>query len=537
MSKITSTTITNPNDKEDICALVQVTGQELYYLLRPIEIIGKYTISFWVKATSSETIVVHYGEESKSFAIFTQWQRVIFSFNAEHIDNVMIQFTTGTYYLYNTQLENGNVATDYNVSPEDLQIQLAQIESSMNTQYSEVVQSLNSFKVEVGSTYATQSSVNDKISKLTVDLNGFKTEVNEKVQAVADNLSANYSTTVQMKSAIKQSASSILQTVSGTYATKESVTASLELKVGVDENDKIVSMINASADEINLKSNRISIESDYFSLTKEGVFAAVAGLIGGWNVTDSNINKIFETTVAGESVTYKTILDTELQFSGTYPDYSSGEEVLTKVEAGIDLNIIGLIYQSTTNPWTRYPGLHIWCDEDLFLRSVNSNIAIWGDKITLADVNGATHAVIENGDIVTLSGSSLNNKLDSAIATSAYASTRIITITVPSSCYYSSAVSGYTYYVFNTALLYLPHVSIGYGGSVVPYMISGLRISQTECAFTMTKFTMASDFSAYLTALGTPIVTFNSNGDMVIATMLPANYSSIVALSSDITIS
>lgn len=179
MSKITSTTITNPNGKNDTCALVQVTGQELYYLLRPIEVIGKYTISFFVKAAANETMIIHYGDVTKSFNVTTEWQRAVFSFEAKHIDNVMIQFTTGTYYIYNTQLENGNVPTDYNESPGDLQEQLAEIETTMNTQYSEVVQSLESYKVEVGKTYATQSSVNQKVSNLTLDLNGFKTSVRE----------------------------------------------------------------------------------------------------------------------------------------------------------------------------------------------------------------------------------------------------------------------------------------------------------------------------------------------------------------------
>ena len=233
MSKIISTTITNPNGKEDTCALVQVTGQELYYLLRPIEIVGKYTISFFVKAQADETIILHYGNQTKEVSVTTSWQRVTFSFNAEYIDNVMIQFTTGNYYLYNTQLENGDVATTYTLSPEDAEKQLKDVENTLTQMYSEVVQSLNSFKVEVG---------------------------------------ANYST-------------------------KDSVKAQLEVKVDKNDNDQIVAMINASADEINLKANRFSLESDNTSISKDGVFKTVSGEIGGWDITEDGISKETEAYV------------------------------------------------------------------------------------------------------------------------------------------------------------------------------------------------------------------------------------------------
>lgn len=199
MSKITSTTIINPQGKEDASALVQVTGAELYFLLQPITSLGKYVISFYVKAQANKTLVVHYGEQNKSFNVTTEWQRVVFNFTAEHIDNVMIQFTTGNYYIYNTKLENGDVATDYTLSPDDLQEQLNAIETSMSLKYSEVLQTLDEYQITVG--------------QVTSDLDG----------------------------------------------RLEKAEASLELKVGVDDNDRIVSMINASADEVKIEADKIDL--------------------------------------------------------------------------------------------------------------------------------------------------------------------------------------------------------------------------------------------------------------------------------------
>lgn len=68
--------------------------------------------------------------------------------------------------------------------------------------------------------------------------------------------------------------------------------AMLELKIDKTDNGKIVSMINASADEINLKSNRLSWTSTGTSMTKEGNLTCTTGRIGGFNITATGINAV-----------------------------------------------------------------------------------------------------------------------------------------------------------------------------------------------------------------------------------------------------
>lgn len=68
--------------------------------------------------------------------------------------------------------------------------------------------------------------------------------------------------------------------------------ASLELKIDKTDNGKIISMINASADEINLKSNRLSWTSTGTSMTKEGNLTCTTGRIGGFNITATGINAV-----------------------------------------------------------------------------------------------------------------------------------------------------------------------------------------------------------------------------------------------------
>lgn len=82
-------------------------------------------------------------------------------------------------------------------------------------------------------------------------------------------------------SEITRTATEITQKVE---ALDTNVKAELKLKVGVYDNDQVVSMINASADVIELKSNRLIVESDKFSISEDGTIEATSGLIGGLQI-------------------------------------------------------------------------------------------------------------------------------------------------------------------------------------------------------------------------------------------------------------
>lgn len=62
--------------------------------------------------------------------------------------------------------------------------------------------------------------------------------------------------------------------------------AELSLYVKTNDNDQIISMINASADIINLSTGRFVINDGSFQIDKNGKITATAGTIGGW-VIDS----------------------------------------------------------------------------------------------------------------------------------------------------------------------------------------------------------------------------------------------------------
>lgn len=74
----------------------------------------------------------------------------------------------------------------------------------------------------------------------------------------------------------------------------EDIKAELELKVSTDDNDQIISMINASADVITLNSNRLIINSSNFILDAEGNITATGGDIGGFVLNSNSFSKEIE---------------------------------------------------------------------------------------------------------------------------------------------------------------------------------------------------------------------------------------------------
>ena len=87
----------------------------------------------------------------------------------------------------------------------------------------------------------------------------------------ADHLQSTYEDLEdQTNSKFEQTANSISAEVDRAQKAEGQLDASLELKLGRDENDQVVSMINASADQIVLRGNRLIVECNNFELDALG---------------------------------------------------------------------------------------------------------------------------------------------------------------------------------------------------------------------------------------------------------------------------
>lgn len=83
----------------------------------------------------------------------------------------------------------------------------------------------------------------------------------------------------ELQSNITQTAESITAEVTRAQKAEGELDASLELKLGRDENDQVVSMINASADRIVLRGNRLIVECNNFELDALGRVHIVDSLL------------------------------------------------------------------------------------------------------------------------------------------------------------------------------------------------------------------------------------------------------------------
>ena len=100
-----------------------------------------------------------------------------------------------------------------------------------------------------------------------------------KLERNADHLQSTYEDLEeQTNTKFEQTTKSIVAEVNRAQKAEGQLDASLELKLGRDENDQVISMINASADQIMLRGNRLIIESNNFRLDGNGKVTIIDSL-------------------------------------------------------------------------------------------------------------------------------------------------------------------------------------------------------------------------------------------------------------------
>ena len=124
------------------------------------------------------------------------------------------------------------------------------------------------------------------------DADTLETTLRQEFTLADGQLSSTISDSVSsLETKITQTKSDITLEVSQNYINKtdfgEEVGAIRgELSLYVLEED-LVSVLNASADVIQITSNRLSISSTYFTLSESGEIVAKNGTIGGWNISNN----------------------------------------------------------------------------------------------------------------------------------------------------------------------------------------------------------------------------------------------------------
>ena len=148
-------------------------------------------------------------------------------------------------------------------------------QASANVAEAACIQFYNSSSTEASFTARIRNVKLEK-GNVATDWTPAPEDVDKNIAAVSDKF-ADYSTTTEMQSAIKQSAASITSTVSK--------------KVGTDE---IISKINQSAESVTIKASKINFNglvtaNSYFKILTDGSFACVKGTIGGFTIKNGSI--------------------------------------------------------------------------------------------------------------------------------------------------------------------------------------------------------------------------------------------------------
>ena len=146
-----------------------------------------------------------------------------------------------------------------------------------------------------------------------------------KLERNADHLQSTYENLEdQTNSKFEQTAESITAEITNRQNADNVISASLELKVGKNDNDQVVSMINASADQIILSGNRLIVDCTNFGLDYNGQVHIIDSLLfdsgdatgieiigydGQHNATLRNIKLDIESVTTLDDLTIATVED------------------------------------------------------------------------------------------------------------------------------------------------------------------------------------------------------------------------------------
>lgn len=135
---------------------------------------------------------------------------------------------------------------------------------------SEISQKTDSLKFSVSKSFSVTNNNIDEVSKGLSSTN-----------QTVNSLSKDLTNTNKTLSSTNENVTQLGKDLTNTNTTVEKVQADLELKIDKDDNGQIISMINASADVINLTGNRLTLGSDNCTITKDGTITAKNALLSG----------------------------------------------------------------------------------------------------------------------------------------------------------------------------------------------------------------------------------------------------------------
>lgn len=174
-----------------------------------------------------------------------------------------------------------------------------EMNSAISLKANEITASVNETTDTKLTNYYTKTQTETKISQSATSITSSvsatyetKTDATTKLQTAKDYTDTNVTT---LNSRITQTSNSITAEVTRAKSAESTLSGKIELKIDKDDNNQIISMINASANRITLTAGRLVITSGNFKLDASGnvtctngnfsgTITATNGSIGGFNI-------------------------------------------------------------------------------------------------------------------------------------------------------------------------------------------------------------------------------------------------------------
>jgi hypothetical protein len=146
-----------------------------------------YTLSFWIYAKRKSTVTV----AGSTFNVTTKWTKHSHVFTADSTDLIWVFGSTGTYYLYHSQLEIGNKITDWRPNPDDVDQNISEATSEVREEIIDQTTSMVSDKEKI-----LLSAIESKVS--LDEYGAFKETATTKadLELKASEISMNFTTQI-----------------------------------------------------------------------------------------------------------------------------------------------------------------------------------------------------------------------------------------------------------------------------------------------------------------------------------------------------
>lgn len=205
-------TISPSGEEDDVLSINNTDAEEVSYTFGNIlNFSGEYTFSCWMKSTSTNfDISVHISNVNHSFTITNEWQRIIYTGQANVDESKEVLFTIPSgfnLYAYQGQLEKGTIATDFAVNPQDLlnsiydvdnkivtlqtnfKVQQGQIDAlirdttidgtKLKDKFTQMQATVDGLNVTVGDVQSDIGTINSQMASLNLTVDGLTTEVSK----------------------------------------------------------------------------------------------------------------------------------------------------------------------------------------------------------------------------------------------------------------------------------------------------------------------------------------------------------------------